>query len=66
MHKVELREDPPVGCQMVELRESPMMVSQDLGSKTGGGYPCKWCCCQLCTEGACMGKACCGNSYKHK
>ena len=51
---------------MVELRESPMMVSQDLGSKTGGGYPCKWCCCQLCTEGACMGKACCGNSYKHK
>ena len=41
MHKVELREDPPVGCQMVELREAPLMVLQDGGSRSGGGYPYK-------------------------
>ena len=66
MHILELREDPQVKCKMVELRDAPLVVSQDVGSKAGVISPCKCSYCQLCTEGACLGKACCGDMYKHQ
>ena len=38
VQRVELREATPVGFQMVELIDTPLMLSQDVRSRSGGGY----------------------------
>ena len=49
VHILEMVEAPPVGCQMMELREAPLLVLWDVVSRDGVGSPCKRRCCQLCT-----------------
>ena len=41
---------------MADMREDPLLVSQDIGIRAGGVYPGKLCYCKLRTEGAYMGK----------
>ena len=56
VHIVEMGEATPVWCHMEDLREAPLLVLWDVGSRYGGSPPYKWCFFQLCMT--CFAKIC--------